>query len=279
MKIILSIIIYFVLTFTIFSQTNPNHVWVNGYTKRDGTHVDGYYRTAPNHTNVDNFSTVGNTNPYTGQLGYIKSDGQKNPWSDEQKQIEDITYDIEPYISTYTTSSSTNKQANSNNTISNGSLNNEKWYSKGDQVNVRFEPNKSSKIAFRIDKGDEVEVLNRSDFTQFVDGYGQDFWYEIRYNNLTGWVFGKLIGFPNYTTSTLNDWNGEYLTISSNSVNVRTDPSTKDGQIKFKLNKGIQVEILAKTTNKHFVKGYGDDYWYYIKIDDRVGWVFGKLTS
>jgi len=43
--------------------------YVNGYTKSNGTNVDGYYRTSPNSTKSDNYSTVGNTNPYTGQAG------------------------------------------------------------------------------------------------------------------------------------------------------------------------------------------------------------------
>ena len=43
--------------------------YVNGYTKSDGTQVQGYERTNPNSTRSDNYSTQGNTNPYTGQAG------------------------------------------------------------------------------------------------------------------------------------------------------------------------------------------------------------------
>ena len=53
-----------------FAQ-NSNHVYVNGYTKSDGTYVQGHYRTAPNSTINDNFSTYPNVNPYTGQQGTI----------------------------------------------------------------------------------------------------------------------------------------------------------------------------------------------------------------
>lgn len=53
------------------AQTNSNHVWVDGYYKSDGTYVEGHYRTAPNNTINDNFSTYPNYNPYTGKQGTI----------------------------------------------------------------------------------------------------------------------------------------------------------------------------------------------------------------
>lgn len=44
-------------------------VAVHGYTRKDGTYVQPYERTAPNNTRNDNYSTQGNVNPYTGQPG------------------------------------------------------------------------------------------------------------------------------------------------------------------------------------------------------------------
>ena len=43
--------------------------YVQGYTKKDGTYVQGHYRSSPNSTSTDNWSTKGNTNPYTGKAG------------------------------------------------------------------------------------------------------------------------------------------------------------------------------------------------------------------
>ncbi len=43
--------------------------YVDGYLKRDGTYVAPHYRSAPNSTNHDNYSTNGNTNPYNGNSG------------------------------------------------------------------------------------------------------------------------------------------------------------------------------------------------------------------
>lgn len=42
---------------------------VKGYTKKSGTYVAPHKRTAPNKTKSDNYSTKGNTNPYTGKKG------------------------------------------------------------------------------------------------------------------------------------------------------------------------------------------------------------------
>lgn len=48
---------------------NTNSTYVNGYTKYNGTYVQGHYRSSQNSTNHDNYSTSGNYNPYTGSAG------------------------------------------------------------------------------------------------------------------------------------------------------------------------------------------------------------------
>jgi len=42
---------------------------VQGYTKKDGTYVAPHYRSSANNTRMDNYSTKGNVNPYTGKEG------------------------------------------------------------------------------------------------------------------------------------------------------------------------------------------------------------------
>lgn len=42
---------------------------VNGYTRSNGTYVPSHERSGGNSTQSDNWSTKGNTNPYTGQAG------------------------------------------------------------------------------------------------------------------------------------------------------------------------------------------------------------------
>ena len=56
-------------TNTVPSTTNTSVQYQSGYTKSNGTVVQPYYKTTPNSTNTDNFSTTPNTNPYTGQTG------------------------------------------------------------------------------------------------------------------------------------------------------------------------------------------------------------------
>jgi len=42
---------------------------VRGHYRSNGTYVEPYHRTEPNNTVNDNYSTRGNSNPYTGQEG------------------------------------------------------------------------------------------------------------------------------------------------------------------------------------------------------------------
>lgn len=49
--------------------------YVNGYYKSNGTYVKPHYRSSPDGNSYNNWSTKGNTNPYTGQAG------TKNPYN------------------------------------------------------------------------------------------------------------------------------------------------------------------------------------------------------
>jgi hypothetical protein len=44
-------------------------VYVHGYTTKSGTYVAPHYRSSPDSSKLNNWSTHGNVNPYTGQLG------------------------------------------------------------------------------------------------------------------------------------------------------------------------------------------------------------------
>jgi hypothetical protein len=43
--------------------------YVRGYVKKNGTYVAPHFRSSPNRTTLDNWSTKGNINPYTGKIG------------------------------------------------------------------------------------------------------------------------------------------------------------------------------------------------------------------
>jgi hypothetical protein len=55
--------------YSVPTQTSPDIKYQEGYQRSNGTYVQGHYKTESNTTNLDNFSTQGNTNPYTLQSG------------------------------------------------------------------------------------------------------------------------------------------------------------------------------------------------------------------
>ena len=58
-----------ILTMTFAMNAQAKDVYVNGYTRSDGTQVRGHYRSAPDNSYDNNWSTEGNTNTYTGERG------------------------------------------------------------------------------------------------------------------------------------------------------------------------------------------------------------------
>jgi hypothetical protein len=95
MKRISYFLVIFISIFFLFSTIFAGDVWVNGYTRKDGTYVPGHHRSAPDSNPWNNYSTRGNINPYTGKSGYVdpyksyspnpyKSKPHKyNIWSDD----------------------------------------------------------------------------------------------------------------------------------------------------------------------------------------------------
>ncbi len=62
------LLVCILISFKSFSQ---KQVYVNGYYNQYGTYVAPHYRTAPNNTINDNWSTKPNYNPYTGKQGTV----------------------------------------------------------------------------------------------------------------------------------------------------------------------------------------------------------------
>ena len=58
-----------IATMSFAQNAQAKDVYVNGYTRSDGTQVRGHYRSEPDHSYDNNWSTEGNTNPYTGERG------------------------------------------------------------------------------------------------------------------------------------------------------------------------------------------------------------------
>ncbi len=57
-----------------FAKGSGGSVHVKGYTRKDGTYVAPHYRSAPDGTKSNNWSTKGNVNPYTGKAGTKSAD-------------------------------------------------------------------------------------------------------------------------------------------------------------------------------------------------------------
>ena len=69
-KIFITILFLGLLSFSASVEAKTTRV--SGYFKpKTGTYVMPSYKTAPNKTKLDNFSTKGNYNPYTGKKGYV----------------------------------------------------------------------------------------------------------------------------------------------------------------------------------------------------------------
>lgn len=53
--------------------------YVRGHVRRDGTYVQPHYRSSPNRSALDNYSTRGNVNPYTGERGSVDAFAPPTP--------------------------------------------------------------------------------------------------------------------------------------------------------------------------------------------------------
>lgn len=99
MKKLLFIIAILFTTALSFAQVS-----VRGYYRSNGTYVQPHQRTVPNYTRNDNYSTVGNVNPYTGKAGTQPRDGYTTTktTSSTPTYRSNSTYSARIQISTYT---------------------------------------------------------------------------------------------------------------------------------------------------------------------------------
>ena len=75
-KVVLTLAIAMASIASSFAQT-----WVEGYTRSNGTYVSGYYKTESNNTNWDNYSTSGNSNPFSSTIGSRARDYSSNAFN------------------------------------------------------------------------------------------------------------------------------------------------------------------------------------------------------
>lgn len=73
MKKYLPLIVISMLMLTFCTETEAQNVYVHSHITKSGTIVQQHYRTRPDHSRLNNWSTNGQANPYTGKRG------RKNP--------------------------------------------------------------------------------------------------------------------------------------------------------------------------------------------------------
>jgi uncharacterized protein YxeA len=73
MKKLMVVIILSIITVTCFGAT-----LVKGhYNKKTGKYINTYYKTRSDHSRLNNYSTKGNVNPFTGKKGDKKTYNKK----------------------------------------------------------------------------------------------------------------------------------------------------------------------------------------------------------
>ena len=65
-KLFIILVITMMTSAVSFAQSTR---YQRGYVRKNGTYVTGHYKTQSDRTNHNNFSTISNTNPYTGSRG------------------------------------------------------------------------------------------------------------------------------------------------------------------------------------------------------------------
>jgi hypothetical protein len=74
-KTLATFLLLFVMSLSLFGIAEARSVKIRGYYKRStGRYIMPHYRTSPNRSKWDNWSTKGNINPYTGRRGTV------DPW-------------------------------------------------------------------------------------------------------------------------------------------------------------------------------------------------------
>ena len=87
MRKLTTILIVFISIFSFANLFAQSDVYVNGYYKKSGTYVQPHFKTAPNSSMFDNYSTKGNYNPFTGKPG----------WIDPYLKVSSLYYSAIPY--------------------------------------------------------------------------------------------------------------------------------------------------------------------------------------
>lgn len=67
-------ILLLLMAVLVFAAGAAEAKYQRGYVRKNGTYVSGHFKTSSDGSKLNNYSTKGNRNPYTGKKGY------KNPY-------------------------------------------------------------------------------------------------------------------------------------------------------------------------------------------------------
>jgi hypothetical protein len=98
MKAITVLLILLAIAVTSFADQS-----VRGYTRKDGTYVNGYTRSDSDSSYNNNYSTKGNTNPYTGESGT-----NSRTYNDRTPDYNNKSYGTPGYENSYGSSGNNN---------------------------------------------------------------------------------------------------------------------------------------------------------------------------
>jgi len=283
MKNVIAIAVILILGNVAWCQTNPNHVRVQGHTRKDGTSVPTHMRTAPNSTNRDNFSTKPNTNPYTGQAGWITPDNKSLPTYGGSTYEPSTIYPSTTYspntYSNYPTNNSVNLiESSSLYPYSNSGFSKTSFYDSyptyetKSKANLREQMSTSSAIIETLPQGASVKVV--SSF------FGE--WWEVYYNGHKGYVHSSLLTFASSgetrttTRTTLSGYTFDnssfydsYPTYETKSkANLREQMSTSSAIIET-LPQGASVKVISSF--------FGE--WWEVYYNGHKGYVHSSLLT
>ncbi len=89
MKKILSALL--VISILIFAGSAfAKDTYVKGYNRNNGTYVQPHYRTSPDNSLHNNYSTKGNVNPYTGRKGTVNPYGSSGRYNSRNNGLKNL---------------------------------------------------------------------------------------------------------------------------------------------------------------------------------------------
>lgn len=111
-----------------------------------------------------------------------------------------------------------------------------------------------------------IVTIDKNEIVYCISPLDADWWL-IRYNNKIGY-FRSLYLEPLNVFNDLDYYLINDIIETTSKVNFRLGPSVDDKRIAT-INKEVQLETLAKTSNN----------WYLVKYDDKIGYVYGDYVT